>query len=97
LLYVCNRKQAIMPQDLKKKKMKQFKVINRISRKEQVFNSEELQRFFKYLGNGKYNNQWKDYAVSVVETEDNFLENVAISLVAVCSVILTTKIIMLWI
>ena len=74
---------------------RQFKVINRVSRKEQIFNSEELQRFFKYLGNGKYNNKWIDYAVSVVETEDNFLENVAISLVAVCSVILITKLIML--
>ena len=73
----------------------QFKVINRVSRKEQIFNSEELQRFFKYVGNGKYHNKWIDYAVSVVETEDNFLENVAISLVAVCSVILITKLIML--
>ena len=76
---------------------RQFKVISRNTRKEHIFNSEELQRFFKYYGNGKYNNQWKDYAVSVVETEDNFLENVAISLVAVCSVILITKLIMLWI
>ena len=75
----------------------QFKVISRNTRKEQVFNSEELQRFFKYYGNGKYNNKWIDYAVSVVETEDNFLENLAISLVAICSVILISNIIMQWI
>ena len=74
-----------------------FRVINRVSRKEQTFNSEELQRFFKYYGEGKYNNQWIDYAVSVVEAEDNFLENLAISLVAICSVILISNIIMQWI
>jgi len=77
--------------------MAQFKVINRVSRKEQIFNSAELQRFFKYYGEGKYNNKWIDYAVSVVEVEDNFLENLALSLVAVCSVILITKIILQWI
>ena len=37
----------------------QFRVINRVSRKEQIFNSDELQNFFKYLGNGKYNNKWR--------------------------------------
>ena len=80
-----------------------YKVINKKSRKEQIFNSEDLQTFFRYrhdtdyLKEGKRLNEWEDYAVSVVETEDNFLENLAISLVAVCSVILITKLIMLWI
>ena len=78
-----------------------YKVINKKSRKEQIFNSEDLQTFFRYrhdtdyLKEGKRLNEWEDYAVSVVETEDNFLENLAISLVAVCSVILITKLIML--
>ena len=81
----------------------QFRVINRVSRKEQIFNSEDLQTFFRYrhdtcyLKEGKRLNEWNDYAVSVVNTEDNFLENLAISLVAICSVILITKIIMQWI
>ena len=75
----------------------QFKVINRVSRKEQIFNSAELQRFFKYYGDGKYNNKWIDYAVSVVKSEDNFLENMhilSISLISVGLVILTTQIIL---
>tara|TARA_R110000765_G_scaffold116086_1_gene209219 strand:- start:432 stop:683 length:252 start_codon:yes stop_codon:yes gene_type:complete len=82
-------------------KMTLYKVINKKSRKEQIFNSEDLQTFFRYrhdtdyLKEGKRLNEWEDYAVSVVETEDNFLENLAISLVAVCSVILITKLIML--
>jgi hypothetical protein len=76
-------------------KMTHFRVINRVSRKEQIFNSEELQRFFKYYGEGKYNNKWIDYAVSVVETKDNkTLDALAISLVAVSSVILITKLIL---
>ena len=42
-------------------------------------------------------NEWRDYAVSVIKTEDNFLENLAISLVAICSVILISNIILQWI
>jgi hypothetical protein len=81
----------------------QFRVINRVSRKEQLFNTEELREFFRYRNDvcflriGQRPNEWRDYAISVVKTEDNFLENLAISLVAVCSVILITKIIMTWI
>ena len=81
----------------------QFRVINRVSRKEQLFNTEELREFFRYRNDvcflriGQRPNEWRDYAVSVVKTEDNFLENLAISLVAVCSVILITNIILQWI
>ena len=74
----------------------QFKVISRNTRKEHIFNSEELQRFFKYYGNGKYNNQWKDYAVSVVKPKgDTIVYSLALSLLSVCLVILITKLIML--
>ena len=77
-------------------KMTQFKVISRNTRKEHIFNSEELQRFFKYYGNGKYNNQWKDYAVSVVKPKgDTIVYSLALSLLSVCLVILITKLIML--
>jgi hypothetical protein len=78
-------------------KMTQFKVINRVSRKEQIFNSDELQNFFKYLGNGKYNNKWSDYAVSVVRSKEDIFATFVISTIAVASVILITKIILQWI
>ena len=76
---------------------RQFKVINRVSRKEQIFNSEELQRFFKYSGDGKYNNQWNDYAISVVKSKEDIIEIIAISLIGISLVILTTKLILQWI
>ena len=75
----------------------QFKVINRVSRKEQIFNSDELQTFFKYLGDGKYNNKWSDYAISVVTSAEDIIVTIVISLIGVASVILITKIIMQWI
>ena len=48
----------------------QFRVINRTTREEQVFNSDELKRFFyceydNQTDTIKYNNEWKDYAVSL--------------------------------
>ena len=51
--------------------MKQFRIINRTTKEEQVFNSEQLQRFFyceydKQTEKIKYNNEWEDYAVSYV-------------------------------
>ena len=84
-------------------KMTKFRVINRNTRKEQLFNSEELREFFRYRNDvcflriGQRPNEWRDYAVSVIKTEDNFLENLAISLVAICSVILISNIILQWI
>ena len=52
----------------------QFRVINRTTREEQVFNSDELHRFFycEYDHQSdtiKYNNEWKDYAVSLKRTD----------------------------
>ena len=52
----------------------QFRVINRTTREEQVFNSDELQRFFyceydNQTDTIKYNNEWKDYAVSLKRTD----------------------------
>ena len=52
----------------------QFKVINRTTREEQVFNSDELQRFFyceydSRTDTIKYNNEWKDYAISLKRTD----------------------------
>jgi hypothetical protein len=51
----------------------EFRVINRITREEQVFNSKELQRFFyceydPQTGKIKYNNEMSDYAISLQRT-----------------------------
>ena len=52
----------------------QFRIINRTTRVEQVFNSEELKRFFyceydHQTDKIKYNNQWQDYAISLKKTD----------------------------
>ena len=87
-------------------KMRQFKVINRVSRKELIFNSEELREFFRYRNDvcflriGQRPNEWNDYAISVVKTKSNLdkvINVYLISLIAICSVVLITKIIMQWI
>jgi len=68
-----------------------FRVINRVSRKEQVFNSEEVARFFKL-------NSIKEYAISTIKpTEEKIFETVFISFVSVVFVICLTKIILQWI
>ena len=69
---------------------RQFKVINRVSRKEQVFNSEEVARFFKL-------NSIKEYAISTIKPTEDILETFVISTIAVASVILITKLILQWI
>ena len=83
---------------------RQFKVINRVSRKEQIFNSDELHTFFRYrhdadyIKEGKRVNEQKDYAVSVVKSKkETIFETLGISLIAVASVILITKLILQWI
>ena len=58
---------------------------------------QELQTFFNYLGDGKYNNKWSDYAISVVTSKEDIIVTIVISLIGVASVILITKIIMQWI
>jgi len=83
-------------------KMTKFKVINRVSRKELIFNSEELREFFRYRNDvcfmrvGKRPNEWRDYAVSVIKpTSEKIFKPFAISLLSVGLVILITKLIML--
>ena len=85
----------------KKREMKknQFKVINRLTREEQIFNCEELVRFFQaeFCEETKqinYKHQWNDYAVS--SFQDDFFKNVVIAVCGVAFVVLTTKIIMQW-
>tara|TARA_R100001530_G_scaffold25879_1_gene20835 strand:+ start:268 stop:528 length:261 start_codon:yes stop_codon:yes gene_type:complete len=85
-------------------KMILYKVINKKSRKEQIFSSEDLQTFFRYrhdtdyLKEGKRLNEWIDYEFEVIDSkEETLLETFAISIIAVCSVIVITKLIMLWI
>ena len=71
--------------------MTHFRVINRVSRKEQLFNSEEVARFFKL-------NSIREYAISTIKpTEEKVLDTLAISLIGAASVILITKIILQWI
>ena len=76
-------------------KMILYKVINRTLRKEQVFNSEELQRFFRK--EGKRKNEWGDYAISIVKPKENkILDTILISTLSVALVILITDIILQW-
>jgi hypothetical protein len=72
-------------------KMTHFRVINRISRKEQIFNSEEVARFFKF-------NSIREYAISTIKPiEDKIFETVFISFVSVVFVVCITKLILQWI
>ena len=53
-----------------------YRVINRVSRKEQLFNSEEVARFFKL-------NSIREYAISTIKpTKEKTLDALAISLIA---------------
>ena len=52
----------------------QFKVINRVTREEQIFNSKEFKRFFHceydpQTKTIKFNNQINDYAISLKRTD----------------------------
>ena len=80
----------------------QFKVINRTTRKELIFNSKELRDFFRYRNDvcflrvGKRPNECRDYAVSVIKPKgDTIVYSLALSLLSVGLVILITKLIML--
>ena len=81
----------------------QFKVINRVTREEQIFNSEELRKFFyceydPQTEKIKYNNEWKDYAISSVKPpEETWMEVLGFSFLGLAIIILVTKIIMSWI
>ena len=81
----------------------QFKVINRTTREEQVFNSKELKRFFhceydSQTGKIKYNNEHKDYAISYVKPKsESFLEVLGFGLLGLAIIVLVTEIVMQWI
>ena len=68
----------------------QFRVINRTTRIEQILNASEVARFFKF-------NSVKEYAISTIKPKEDILHTFAISTIAVCSVIVMTKIILQWI
>ena len=82
--------------------MTQFKVINRTTGNEQVFNSKELQRFFyceydKQTEEIKYNNNIRDYAISQVKSQkEKLLDAIVISTVAIAVIVCVTKIIIQW-
>ena len=81
----------------------QFKVINRVTREEQIFNSKELKRFFHCEYDPKtqkikYNNHWRNYAISPAKpTSETWLEVLGFSFLGIAIVILVTKIVMQWI
>tara|TARA_R110001583_G_scaffold166635_2_gene319384 strand:+ start:206 stop:457 length:252 start_codon:yes stop_codon:yes gene_type:complete len=82
--------------------MTQFKVINRTTREEQVFNSREFQRFFHceydpQTEKIKYNNHINDYAISQIKSKkETLLDSIVISAVAIGVIICVTKIVMQW-
>ena len=81
----------------------EFRVINRTTREEQVFNSKELKRFFHceydhQTGKIKYNNHWRNYAISPAKpTTETWLEVLGFSFLGIAIVILVTEIILQWI
>ena len=86
--------------------MSQFKVINRVTKKEQVFNSEEILNFFRceydpQTKKIKYYNNIRDYAISQVksklENTENLFSIIAIAGCSVALVVLITDIILRWI
>ena len=84
--------------------MKQFRIINRTTREEQVFNSKELKRFFycefdHKTGKLKYNlNDMNDYAISPVKPKaESFLEVLGFGLLGLAIIVLVTEIVMQWI
>ena len=82
----------------------QFRVINRTTREEQIFNSKELKRFFhceynKQTGELEYNlNDMNDYAISPIKPKsESFLEVLGFGLLGLAIIVLATEIIMSWI
>ena len=81
----------------------EFRVINRTTREEQVFNSKELKRFFyceydPQTQKVKYNNEHKDYAISYVKPKtETFLAALGFGLLGLAIIVLVTEIIMSWI
>ena len=85
-------------------KMLLYKIKNKISKKEQILSSEDLQTFFRYRNDvllskkGKRMNQWEDYDTTIIQKEEtDFLETFIISVLAVTFVVCMSKIILQWI
>ena len=83
-------------------KKNKFKVINRETREEQIFNSEELDRFFyafydEQTKKVKYINNIRDYAIHTIKNEDEWMLNLSLAFFSVGLVICITKIIMLYV
>ena len=82
---------------------KQFRVINRTTGVEQIFNSEELKTFFyceydKQTQKIKYKNQWTDYAISSVKPKaETFLECLGFGCLGLAIIVLVTEIVTKWI
>ena len=77
-----------------------FKVTNRVSRKSQILNSDEVNNFFRYLGNGKYQNEFQDYAISTYNPNknlDTFTWVLISSFAGISVTLLTIKILQEWI
>ena len=83
--------------------MSKFRIINRATREEQIFNSKEFKRFFHceydpQTQKVKYNNDIGDYAISYVKPKsESLLEALGFGFLGLAIVILATKIIMSWI
>jgi hypothetical protein len=81
----------------------QFRVINRVTKEEQIFNSKEFKRFFyceydPQTQKVKYNQDMSDYAISPLQPkEETWQEVLGLSCLGLAIVILVTKIVMQWI
>tara|TARA_R100001244_G_scaffold97328_1_gene72918 strand:+ start:216 stop:470 length:255 start_codon:yes stop_codon:yes gene_type:complete len=81
----------------------QFRVINRTTREEQIFNSKELKRFFHceydhQTGKVKYKNHPRDYARSQIKPKaESFLVALGFGLLGLAIIVLVTEIVMKWI
>jgi len=73
--------------------MTKFRVINRTTRQEHIFNSEEIKRFFT-------KNLMSNYAISSIKYEEakryNFISDIVVSLAAVTLIIWITNIVLQW-
>jgi|TARA_B100000073_G_scaffold159252_1_gene131524 hypothetical protein len=86
--------------------MTQFKVINRVTKEVQIFNTEEILNFFRceydpQTKKIKYYNNIRDYAISEVksklEQNENLLWIIALAGCSVSLVVLITDLILKWI
>jgi len=73
--------------------MAKFRVINRKTRQEHIFNSEEIKRFFT-------KNLMSDYAISSIKHEKtkryNFISDIVVGVAAVTLIIWITNIVLQW-